>query len=208
MGRMIYPHLRGVSASVVIDGDGFPSALSWIGGGRLRDVACSRPEGVQADHRRGFSPPWTQGSLLIQEVAAKFEAEFTSRSFWSASRMWRHPTGLRLKMPCSTRWIRPGEGWGIYSGLRGILWSILRVTRSILGGGGDQGDFGEESAHPKPLDGLSYLGLSGRTSKQEQYPKFMTMAGEGGSSSTNRQKGRASPASFERLEEPRETDLN
>jgi hypothetical protein len=35
---MISPYLRGVSASVVTDGDGFLSALSWIGGGRLRDV--------------------------------------------------------------------------------------------------------------------------------------------------------------------------
>jgi hypothetical protein len=34
---------------------------------------------------------------------------------------------------------------------------------------GDQGDSGEESAHPKPLEGLRYLGLSGRTSKREQY---------------------------------------
>jgi hypothetical protein len=53
------------------------------------------------------------------------------------------------------RWRRTRPPGQLYNSVVGDLRHRLGLFCSYSGGGGDQGDFDEESAHPKPLEDLS-----------------------------------------------------
>lgn len=87
--------------------------------------------------------------VIVYDAWVDFPNQFEVRlsiSWWRESLSYSRSEKIRLRS------LFPYPLWrAIYASIAGISWRIPWLFRSSIHGGGDQGELGERSTHPKPL---------------------------------------------------------